>query len=85
MENELGTEYAAPQRCCRFRVLRDTARTWIAQRANRPTPVEMAAACDSFIAGAGSYAFDGRTLMLRADFRKNPNEMTGETWLRPWL
>lgn len=40
----------------------------------------MAAAYESFIAGAGSYTFDGRTLMLQADFRKNPNEMTGETW-----
>lgn len=49
--------------------------------ANKPAPAEMAAAYDSFIAGAGSYAFDGRTLMLKADFRKNPNEMTGETWL----
>jgi uncharacterized protein (TIGR02246 family) len=48
--------------------------------ANKPVPAEMAAAYDSFIAGAGSYGFDGRTLMLKADFRKNPNEMTGETW-----
>lgn len=48
--------------------------------ANRPLPAEMAAAYDSFIAGAGSYGFDGRTLMLKADFRKNPNEMTGDTW-----
>lgn len=48
--------------------------------ANKPAPAEMAAAYDSFIAGAGSYGFDGRTLMLKADFRKNPNEMTGETW-----
>jgi hypothetical protein len=37
----------------------------------------MAAAYDSFIGGAG---FFGRTLMLKADFRRNPNEMTGETW-----
>ncbi|MBA3641384.1 MAG: SgcJ/EcaC family oxidoreductase [Acidobacteriota bacterium] len=48
--------------------------------ANKPTPAEMAAAYESFIAGAGSYRFDGRTLMLQSDFRKNPNEMTGETW-----
>lgn len=48
--------------------------------ANKPTPAEMAAAYDSFIAGAGSYSFDGRTLLLTADFRKDPNEMTGETW-----
>lgn len=48
--------------------------------ANKPTLVEAAAAYESFIAGAGSYAFDGRTLRLKADFRKNPNEMTGETW-----
>ena len=43
-------------------------------------PAEMSAAYDSFIAGAASYGPDGRTLMLKADFRKNPNEMTGETW-----
>lgn len=48
--------------------------------ANKPVPAEMAAAYDSFIAGAGSYGFDGRKLMLKADFRKNPNEMTGDTW-----
>lgn len=48
--------------------------------ANRPTDVEKAAAYDSFIAGAGPYTFDGRTLELRADLRKNPNEMTGEVW-----
>lgn len=48
--------------------------------ANKPTPVEVAAAYGSFIAGAGSYDFDGRTLRLQADFRKTPNEMTGETW-----
>lgn len=48
--------------------------------ANKPTPAEMAAAFENFIAGAGSYSFDGRTVMLKADFRKNPNEMTGETW-----
>lgn len=48
--------------------------------ANKPAPAEMAAAYHSFIAGADSYGFDGRTLRLKADFRKNPNEMTGETW-----
>lgn len=48
--------------------------------ANKPTPAEMAAAYDGFIAGAGTYRFDGRTLLLNADFRKNPNEMTGEAW-----
>lgn len=47
---------------------------------NRPTQAEMAAAYDSFIAGAGTYTFDGRTLALKADFRKNPNEMNGEIW-----
>lgn len=47
---------------------------------NRPTEAERAAAFANFIAGAGTYTFDGRTLGLRADFRKNPNEMTGEVW-----
>ena len=47
---------------------------------NRPTDVERAATFATFIAGAGTYTFDGRTLGLRADFRKNPNEMTGEVW-----
>ena len=46
----------------------------------RPTEAEKAAAYDTFIAGAGSYTFDGVTLELRADVRKNPNEMTGEGW-----
>ena len=49
---------------------------------NRPTDAERAATFATFIAGAGMYTFDGRTLALRADFRKNPNEMTGEVW--PW-
>ena len=48
--------------------------------ANRPTEAERSATYDTFIAGAGSYTFDGRTAALRADFRKNPNEMTGELW-----
>lgn len=48
--------------------------------ANRPTDQEKAAAYDSFIAGAGTYTFDGRTLVLKAEFRKTPNEMTGEDW-----
>lgn len=48
--------------------------------ANRPTEAERAAAYNTFIAGAGTYAFDGKTVALRADFRKNPNEMTGEVW-----
>lgn len=48
--------------------------------ANRPTDQEKAAAYDSFIAGAGTYTFDGRTLVMKAEFRKNPNEMTGEDW-----
>ena len=48
--------------------------------ANRPTEAEKAGAYDSFIAGAGSYTFDGVTLALKADLRKNPNEMTGENW-----
>ena len=47
---------------------------------NRPTEVEKAGAYDSFIAGAGSYTFDGHTLELFADLRKNPNEMTGGVW-----
>jgi hypothetical protein len=47
---------------------------------NRPTDAERAATFATFIAGAGTYTFDGRTLGLRADFRKNPNEMTGEVW-----
>ena len=48
---------------------------------NRPTDAERAATFATFIAGAGTYTFDGRTLSLRADLRKNPNEMTGEVWL----
>lgn len=47
---------------------------------NRPTDAERAATFATFIAGAGTYTFDGRTLGLRTDFRKNPNEMTGEVW-----
>lgn len=47
---------------------------------NRPTDAERAATFATFIAGAGTYTFVGRTLALRADFRKNPNEMTGEVW-----
>ena len=31
-----------------------------------------------FVAGAGSYTFDGATLALKADFRTNPNEMNGD-------
>lgn len=50
--------------------------------ANRPTEAERAATFDTFIAGAGTYTFDGRLALLKADFRKNPNEMTGEVW--PW-
>lgn len=50
--------------------------------ANKPTQAEAAATYDSFIAGAGSYTVDGRMLLLKSDFRKNPNEMNGETW--PW-
>ena len=48
--------------------------------ANRPTEAERAATFDTFIAGAGSYTFDGRTALLRADYRKNPNEMNGTEW-----
>lgn len=48
--------------------------------ANRPTDAERAATYDTFIAGAGSYTFDGRVAQLSTDFRKNPNEMTGELW-----
>jgi hypothetical protein len=47
---------------------------------NSPTEAEKAAAYDTFIAGAGSYTFDGSNLDLRADLRKNPNEMTGGQW-----
>ena len=50
--------------------------------ANRPTDAERAATYDTFIAGAGTYTFDGRLALLTADFLKNPNEMTGEVW--PW-
>ena len=48
--------------------------------ANTPTEAERAAAYDTFIAGAGSYSFDGSVLEVRADLRKNPNEMTGLPW-----
>ena len=48
--------------------------------ANRPTEAEGAATFDTFIAGAGSYTFDGQTAVLRADYRKNPNEMDGTEW-----
>lgn len=48
--------------------------------ANQPTKEEKAAAYESFIAGAGSYTFDDTTLSLKADLRKNPNEMTGDFW-----
>ena len=47
---------------------------------NRPTEAEKATAYDTFIAGAGTYTFDGETLVLEADLRKNPNEATGESW-----
>lgn len=55
------------------------ARVWF-REANRPTEQEKAVAFDSFIAGAGTYTFNGRTLVLKAEFRKTPNEMTGEDW-----
>jgi len=48
--------------------------------ANQPTEAEKAAAYDTFIAGAGTYTFESQTLSLKADFRKNPNEMTGDMW-----
>jgi hypothetical protein len=48
--------------------------------ANRPSEAEKASAYDTFIAGAGTYTFDGVTLALKADLRKNPSEMTGELW-----
>lgn len=48
--------------------------------ANRPTDAERAATYDTFIAGAGSYTFDGRMALLSSEFRKNPNEMTGAVW-----
>lgn len=47
---------------------------------NRPTDGERAATFATFIAGAGTYTCDRRTFSLRADLRKNPNEMTGEVW-----
>ena len=47
---------------------------------NQPSESERAAAYSTFIAGAGSYTFDGSTLELKADFRKNPNEMNGDIW-----
>ena len=45
---------------------------------NRPTDAERVATFATFIAGAGRYGYDGRTLAL--SFRKNPNGMTGEVW-----
>lgn len=48
--------------------------------ANRPTEAEKAATFETFIAGAGSYTFDGRVAVLNADYRKNPNEMNGAAW-----
>lgn len=49
--------------------------------ANRPTEAERAVTYDTFIAGAGTYSFDGRTLTLGTEFRKNPNEMgAGAVW-----
>lgn len=42
---------------------------------------ERSATFDTFIAGAGTYTFDGQLVQLKADFRKNPNEMTGEVRL----
>ena len=48
--------------------------------ANSPTEAEKAAAYDTFIAGAGSYVFDGSVLELKAELRKNPNEMNGHIW-----
>lgn len=47
---------------------------------NQPTDTERAATYGSFIAGAGSYTFDGSTLAMKTDFRKNPNEMNGDIW-----
>ena len=47
---------------------------------NKPTDAEKAATFDTFIAGAGTYSFDGSMLALKADYRKNPNEMTREIW-----
>ena len=47
---------------------------------NQQSDTERAATYASFIAGAGSYTFDGSTLALKADFRKNPNEMNGDIW-----
>lgn len=48
--------------------------------ANRPSEAERAATYATFIAGAGRYTFDGRAAALKFEFRKNPNEMTGEIW-----
>ena len=48
--------------------------------ANQPTTEEKAQAFDNIIAGAGTYTRAGDVLELRTDFRKNPNEMTGEIW-----
>ncbi len=47
---------------------------------NRPTDTERATAFGTFVAGAGTYTYDGRTVALRADFRKNPNEANGSVW-----
>lgn len=62
-----------------FYVLSPSARPRFVD-ANRPTDAEKAATYSTFIAGAGTYTFDGRTIAMRADFMKNPNEMTGEVW-----
>ena len=36
---------------------------------------------NTFIAGAGTYSFDGQELLLGTELRKNPNEMgEGRTW-----
>lgn len=48
--------------------------------ANRASEAERAATYHTFFAGAGSYTFDGQRAVLKTDFRKNPNEMTGELW-----
>ena len=75
-----GGLFVFTQRHCSFFYVRGaTPRPRFAD-ANRPTDVERAATYDTFIAGAGRYTFDGRTVVLRADFMKNPNEMNGTEW-----
>lgn len=76
----VGVATGAPRRLvCVQRAALQLPRAQFA-KPNEPTDIERAAAYGSFIAGAGSYTFDGSTLAMKADFRKNPNEMNGDIW-----